>query len=945
MNCNSSFWAHVFMTAYLLWVTGCVAQKVYFDCGAKVDVVEVQGLILSPGFPFNYSSGTHCVWQFFVPVGHQLILEIFDFDVFESHDPSTQYTAISNLKVEDAEADDGVTFPSGGPVTDENVSMLAKDAPVPKAQGGRAKAHQSSFQNDKVKQVVVQEQSTKMEIAKVSNSAKRSTSDTASPHPPSHLLLPRAQAAVNSITSPLLRGDPDLNPTPNPRAAAPDLAVIVDKATTATSPPPTDTELVSPETQQSVVDACPHDVLYISDLLTFSSRFCGSNRPSSSQLVFGSSQEMVEVIMELITTTHWGRGFALLFHYHNRTEQDGDDPQHTYAPAGASKMDSLLAAMSGAAFFAMVLTSALCIIFRPKLCPKTASSCSSNNSEVQEGVQNSGADVRELQLTGRILNNNRTGRILNNNRTGRILNNNRTGRILNSNRAGRILNSNRAGRILNSNRAGRILNNNRAGRILNSNRTGRILNNNRTGRILNNNRTGRILNNNRTGRILNNNRTGRILNSNRAGRILNSNRAGRILNNNRAGRILNSNRAGRILNNRAGRIVNSNRAGSPVSVGGDMSEHAEVDLSSSGLTELDLGTDEVFIISSAPSPSSRLLFSAHTQRERFLRHSDTGPGPVSDWPSPDPAASPTETRAAQDGSASCARPRAWSVRTFQDFLPPLPQLHKKWCSWNSTSPFTKLVDSAPSSFVSDCRGEDSRKVFSDPQLETQDDSNASDSSMSNASYPLTQPAQRQRRLNSTSNMRRSRFTGPCFGLLSGSSPSESTKTPGGPLLQASPSQPSNSTSGQGQPEGVQGGKRCDFPAENDHVSVPVFAICEEEDRQPLILAEHLGQSSMLNGLSWGVYEAKGPAGGSPNPGPQSAANGPLLQRGRSEWRPWGSQASGGASPYPLPHPSDSYTATNTNELKSTFVHSTANQIQMPSLSQSTVPCSVTGNEM
>lgn len=79
------------------------------------------------------------------------------------------------------------------------------------------------------------------------------------------------------------------------------------------------------------------------------------------------------------------------------------------------------------------------------------------------------------------------------------------------------------------------------------------------------------------------------------------------------------------------------------------------------------------------------------QRDRFLRHSDTGPGPAGDWPSPDPATSPGGTRTGKDGA--CSRPRAWSVRTFQDFLPPLPQLHKKWCSWNSTSPFTKLVDS------------------------------------------------------------------------------------------------------------------------------------------------------------------------------------------------------------------------------------------------------------
>lgn len=107
-----------------------------------------------------------------------------------------------------------------------------------------------------------------------------------------------------------------------------------------------------------------------------------------------------------------------------------------------------------------------------------------------------------------------------------------------------------------------------------------------------------------------------------------------------------------------------------------------------------VGLIELYLICFFVSPS-------YEQRERFLRHSDTSPGPVSDWPSPDPAASPTETHAAQDSSASCARPRprAWSVRTFQDFLPPLPQLHKKWCSWNSTSPFTKLVDSVSSYYV------------------------------------------------------------------------------------------------------------------------------------------------------------------------------------------------------------------------------------------------------
>ncbi|XP_029915680.1 uncharacterized protein LOC115365076 isoform X2 [Myripristis murdjan] len=740
MSCVTSLGAHVFMTTYLFFVTGCVAQKVYFDCGAKVDVVDVQGLILSPGFPYNYSSGTHCVWQFFVPVDYQLILEIFDFDVFESHDSTAQYAAMPNF--EEDETSEEMSYTPGSFAADETSSI--KDPP-PQSDGDISKTLQSS-QDVEVKQVVVQEQSTKMEIAKVSNSARR--------------------------------GDP--NPSPNTGMAVAE--------TTPAPSRPTNTPTVNPETQQSVLDACPHDVLYISDLITFSSRFCGSNRPPSSQLVFGSSQEMVEVIMELITTTHWGRGFALLFHYHNLTEPGGD--RHAFAPP-ASKVDSLLAAVSGAAFFAMILTSALCVIFRPKLCPKRASSCTSSNSEVPEGVQSTRAEVSELQLVA----------------------------------------------------------------------------------------------------------------ANQADVEATTEQC------------------------------NNHNLPLTVSAGGDLSQNAELELSSSGLTELDLGTDEVFIVSSAPSPS-RQPFSSHT-RDRFLRHSDTGPSPVGDWPTPGPAASPTDARSTKDSSGGCARPRAWSVRTFQDFLPPLPQLHKKWCSWNSTSPFTKLVDSAPSSLVADCRGEDSRKVFSDVHLEAKaDNSTMSDSSISNASYPLALPAQRQRRLNSTSNLRRSRFTGPYFGLLSGTA--DPAKTSGVSHGQASPSEAStgSSSSGQLQGESAQAGKRCDFPAEGDHISVPVFAISEEEDRQPLVLAEHLGQasaSSALNGLVRGANEGKGPAIGSTGRSAQSSS--PHLQRAnRPEWRPWGTQVSRGASPHP------------STESKPAFVHSTVNDTH-PSLSQSTVPCSVIGKEM
>lgn len=315
--------------------------------------MDVQGLILSPGFPYNYSSGTHCVWQFFVPVDYQLILEIFDFDVFESHNAAAQYASTFNSEEEEEEAgDEEVTFPPGSPMTDK--SSAARNLLL-QSGGDTAKTRRSS-QRGEDKQTVVQEDASKTEASKVSNSAKRSadaSSGRASPPPPSALVLPGdappEDKAINSASSVHLR---ELSPSLPPGVL---------EETTLALPQPTDTPARSPETQRSVLDACPHDVLYISDLITFSSRFCGSNRPPSSQLVFGSSQEMVEVIMELITTTHWGRGFALLFHYHNLTEPGGS--RHVPAPT-AGKVDSLLAAVSGAAFFAMVLTSALCIIFR-----------------------------------------------------------------------------------------------------------------------------------------------------------------------------------------------------------------------------------------------------------------------------------------------------------------------------------------------------------------------------------------------------------------------------------------------------------------------------------------------------------------------------------------------------------------------------------------------------
>ncbi|XP_061907621.1 uncharacterized protein si:dkey-112e17.1 isoform X2 [Entelurus aequoreus] len=769
MTYISSFGAHVFMTAYLLFLVGCAAQKVYFDCGAKVDVVDAQGLILSPGFPYNYSSGTHCVWQFFVPVDYQLILEIFDFDVFESHESTAQYSVISNYEGDNGEDELTFTpygFALGGASAAErdavaqgearNIQKSSRDSETEQAvvQERSTKNIQKSSQDSETEQAVVQERSTKniqkssqdseteqavvqersTKIAKVSNAAKRSiggSSGLISP-PPASLLLPGAASyedrAFNTASSPRLKAE--LDPSSKPSMSMAD--------TTVASLLSTDTLAVSPETQQSVLDACPHDVLYISDLITFSSRFCGSNRPPSSQLVFGSSQEMVEVIMELITTTHWGRGFALLFHYNNVTKPAGERRSFTSA---STRADSLLAAVSGAAFFALILTTVVCVVFRPTLCPKRENSCASTDSEVPEGIHNTGEEVSELQPIA-------------------------------------------------------------------ENPT---------------------------------------------------------------------------IVQGVTREQDHNKYSPPHTVRAAVatSQNIEVDLSSSGLPEFELGPDEVFIIS--PSPSlTRPSFSPHT-RERFLRHSDTGPSSVGDWTPPHSSNLPPGP-----SGASLSRPRAWSVRTFQDFLPPLPQLHKKWCSWNSTSPFTKLVDSAPPCLVAD----NNRKSFSDVHLAAKMDiSTMSDSPISNASYPLAQAAQRQRRLNSASNLRRSRFTGPCFGLFSGTA--DASKSSGLSHGQSSQPEPNSSASSIQCPlEGGQAAKRHDFPGEGEHL--PVFAISEEEDRQPLVLAEHLTQTpdtAILNGLVRETFEGKRPTSATSSLSPQN-------QRARPEWRACRSPVSGGVCPLP-----------------------------------------------
>ncbi|MCI4392930.1 hypothetical protein PGIGA_G00151600 [Pangasianodon gigas] len=387
------------------------------------------------------------------------------------------------------------------------------------------------------------------------------------------------------------------------------------------------------ETLQLVTDACPNDVLYITDLIAFSSRFCGSKRPSDGQLVFGSDAEMVEVIMELITNTHWGRGFALLFRYHNRTNDAAVEVggQRSSAPS-VGAVEALLVAVSLAALFATSLMIVLCVTLRPKLCAKESTVTSSTTSEVP--VQNLHTDSSELQL-------------------------------------------------------------------------------------------------------------------------------------------VTANHPEQELNKNNPTLPHTGNAPPYLT-------QMRVFVTSRLFRRRGLGSDLVLFRALNPAVSSGKVRVRHCgpemHRERFLRRSDTGSVQPSDWmPRSEPSNWPS--RGSHVGSA---RPRAWSVRTFHDFLLPLPQLNRKWCSWNLTSPFTKLVDTvSPGSVVDGAGGV---KVPS---------------------------AQQQRRYN-----------------MSRSHTSQQICEPDGALC---------------GPEQVVEVKICEFSPDDDNLTIPVFAISEEDDREPLVSAEHQNQ--------------------------------------------------------------------------------------------------------
>ncbi|XP_066418275.1 uncharacterized protein [Molothrus aeneus] len=645
---------------------GGAGAKVYYSCGAVVESME-RGLILSPGFPNNYYPGTHCVWQFFIPMRTHLILEIFDFDIFESSSetptPWDGFSAPATTENKDMPSlEENLDFAvhTTKPSLQSSTSKVAQNLSSTGDQSKDLAGHLDELpgtisKKNEAKQASEENQWKQMKEPKAMTKAQ-----------PEELPFPAAGSASmqRQNTSSLETGEDLEGKVLLAHLAASEKDEVTAESWTL---PSTALPVEISSSPQSAGDVCPHDVLYVSDLITFSSRFCGPNSPVNKTMVFGSSLEMVEVIMELITTTDRGRGFAMLFEYRNIS-----DP----GPVGAVRQDRkenmmLLAIVTGIVVFALALLSALCIACRQRTCPKRSSSNACSDQENR--IQNSTVDINELQLVVPSRENE---------------------------------------------------------------------------------------------------------------------------NNNHS-----------VSREQAVTSCRGSTERSPQDTDPDVP-------SSISAVTTETGSDEVFIISAGPGTSG-LSFTTYRIQDKNLKRSVTSPGSVSDWLS----SHPTAAGAAEKGNVQlenpCPRQRTWSARNFHDLLAPIPQLQKKWCSWSTNSPFTKLVDS---------------------------------SGFSTAARPQGVPTRKRQRKLTSCNLKKSRFGNPYFGFLA-SSPDSKHMRSLDPSRHLGAASPVNSQSPKNLLESsnplkinlVNGSKTKELMVETDK-NKPVFVISEEgDDQQPLVLAEHLSQ--------------------------------------------------------------------------------------------------------
>ncbi|XP_029881947.1 uncharacterized protein LOC115346250 isoform X3 [Aquila chrysaetos chrysaetos] len=675
-------------------------SSVYYSCGAVVESME-RGLILSPGFPNNYYAGTHCVWQFFIPMRTHLILEIFDFDIFESSsetpapwDGFSAPTKTGDKDMPSLEENLDLALRTTNPSLQTWMSKVAQNLSSTRDQSKDLASHLDELpgtasKKEEAKQASEENQSKQMKEPKAITKAQ--TEEL--PFPAAGSATTQRQNTSGLETEEDSKGKILLAHL----AASGRDEVTVESWTLPTTVLPVEVS----SSPQPAVDVCPHDVLYVSDLITFSSRFCGPNSPLNKTLVFGSSLEMVEVIMELITTTDRGRGFAMLFEYKNITEPTTVDAVRQERTENMM----MLAIITGIVFFALALLSALCIACRQRTCPKRSSSNACSDQE--NGIQNSAVDINELQL------------------------------------------------------------------------------------------------------------------------VVPSRQ--------------NENNNHSVSREQAVTSCRGSTERSPQDTDPDVP-------SSISAVTTETGSDEVFIISAGPGASG-LSFTTYRIQDKNLKRSVTSPASVSDWLTSNHTAAGAD--AVEKGNVQlenhCPRQRTWSARTFHDFLAPIPQLQKKWCSWTTNSPFTKLVDNSTFPTAARSQGVPTRKVISATEIEGASGTVYSDSSASNASYPLTLSAQRQRKLSSC-NLKKSRFGNPYFGFLASSPDSKQVRSLD-PSRHLGAASPVNSQSPKNLLESsnplkinlVNGSKTKELMVETDK-NKPVFVISEEgDDQQPLVLAEHLSQ--------------------------------------------------------------------------------------------------------
>ncbi|XP_069819499.1 uncharacterized protein [Dendropsophus ebraccatus] len=343
---------------------------VYYDCGAVL-YPSGRDLILSSGFPNNYLPGSHCLWQILVPAGSTVVLETLDFDVFDAgNDESatgfSEFNSYSEYKRDRKDTED----------TEEDMSNnMEVDL----------RTEEVGYHNGSSNQVSTETWSKSDNQNKSETELQGLATDVNLVSPVSSTMSP-ATGKYESLTEEVNKPMYLLAAVTNRMATVPFEEVSEGAQSVSLG---TDPFTIPPP----VPEMCPLDVLYITDLVTYSARFCGLISPINKSLTFGSPVEMIEVILELITVTNRGRGFAILLSYHNQSLVTTMGVQERRGREGVV----LLAVIAATITFALVLLLVLCLTYRQKICHKREHSDNQTTTQVN-GILNTALEVNELQL-------------------------------------------------------------------------------------------------------------------------------------------------------------------------------------------------------------------------------------------------------------------------------------------------------------------------------------------------------------------------------------------------------------------------------------------------------------------------------------------------------------------------------------------------------------------